>query len=73
MSEFIKVDGHNNLVREVNSNAIINNDKSEFQLYMQRRKSRERQSDELRNDVKEINNLKKDIREIKNLIKQVIK
>tara|TARA_Y100001937_G_scaffold54814_1_gene75527 strand:- start:411 stop:632 length:222 start_codon:yes stop_codon:yes gene_type:complete len=73
MSEFIKVDGHNNLVREVNSNAIINNDKSEFQLYMQRRKSRERQSDELRNAVKEINNLKKDIREIKNLIKQVIK
>ena len=73
MSEFIKVDGHNNLVREVNSNAIINNDKNEFQLYMQRRKSRERQSDELRNAVKEINNLKKDIREIKNLIKQVIK
>ena len=73
MSEFIKVDGHSNLIRDVNSNAIVNTNKSEYQLYMQRVKVREKQSDELRGAVKEINNLKKDIREIKELIKEIVK
>ena len=40
---------------------------------MQRVKVREKQSDELRGAVKEINNLKKDIREIKELIKEIVK
>ena len=73
MSEFIKVEGHTHLIRDVNSNAIVNTSKSEYQLYLQRRKNREKQSDELRSAVKEINNLKKEIREIKNLVKEVIK
>ena len=58
MSEFIKVEGHTHLIRDVNSNAIVNTNKSEYQLYLQRRKNREKQSDELRGAVKEINNLK---------------
>ena len=58
MSEFIKVEGHTHLIRDVNSNAIVNTNKSEYQLYMKRIKVREKQSDKLRNAVKEINNLK---------------
>ena len=73
MSDTIKVEGHTHLIRDVNSNAIINTNKSEYQLYMQRVKVREKQSDELRGAVKEINNLKKDIREIKELIKEIVK
>ena len=73
MSEFIKVEGHTHLVRDVNSNAIINTNTSEYQLYMKRVKVREKQSDQLRGAVKEINNLKKDIREIKELIKEIVK
>ena len=73
MSEFMKVDGHSNLIRDVKSNAIINSNKSDYQLYMQRVKVREKQSDELRGAVKEINNLKNDIREIKELIKEIVK
>ena len=69
----IKVEGHTHLVRDVNSNAIINTNQNEYQLYMQRVKVREKQSDELRGAVKEINNLKKDIREIKELIKEIVK
>ena len=72
MSEFIKVEGHTHLIRDVNSNAIVNTNKSEYQLYLQRRKNREKQSDELRSAVKEINNLKNEIREIKNLIKEIV-
>ena len=73
MSEYMKVEVHTSLIRDVNSKAIINTSKSEYQLYLQRRKSREKQSDELRNAVKEINNLKNEIREIKNLVKEIVK
>ena len=36
---------------------------------MQRAKNREKQGDQIRNAVKEINNLKNELREIKDLIK----
>ena len=73
MSDTLKVEGHTHLVRDLNSNAIINTNQSEYQLYMQRVKVREKQSDQLRGAVKEINNLKKDIREIKELIREIVK
>ena len=73
MSDILKVEGHTHLVRDVNSNAIINTNTNEYQLYMQRVKVREKQADELRDTVKEINNLKSEIREIKNLIKEIVK
>ena len=73
MSEFVKVEGHNNLLRDVNSNAIINNNQSEYQLYMKRIKAREKQGDQLRNACKEINNLKSELREIKQMIKEIVK
>ena len=73
MSDTIKVEGQTHLVRDVNSNAIINTNTNEYQLYMKRVKVREKQADELRDTVKEINNLKSEIREIKNLIKEIVK
>ena len=73
MSDTLKVDGYTHLIRDVNSNAIINTNQTEYQLYMKRIKVREKQSDELRGAVKEINNLKKDIREIKELIREIVK
>ena len=73
MSDTLKVEGHTHLVRDVNSNAIINTNTSEYQLYMKRVKVREKQSDQLRGAVKEINNLKKELREIKELVKKIVK
>ena len=73
MSDTLKVEGQTHLVRDINSNAIINTNKTDYQLYMQRVKVRERQSDKLRGAVKEINNLKKELREIKELVKKIVK
>ena len=64
----LKVEGYTNLVRDIRSSAIVNTDKSEFQLYMQRVKQRESQGDKLRNVCKEINSLKAELKEIKDLI-----
>jgi hypothetical protein len=68
----LKVEGYDNLVRDVKSNGIINISKSEYKMYMARVSAREQQGDEIRNTVKEINNLKAELREIKNLLKEVI-
>ena len=64
----LRVEGHESLVRDTVSNAVINSSTSEYKIYMARYRSREQQSDELRNACKEINNLKAELREIKTLI-----
>ena len=69
----IKVEGHDSLARDVRSNAIVNTSKNDYQIYMNRIRSREQQSDEIRNTIKEINVLKQELFEIKNLLKKVIK
>ena len=69
----IKVEGHSSLVRDIRSNAIVNTNKSEFNIYMNRIKSREQQGDQIRNTIKEINILKQELFEIKELLKEVIK
>jgi len=73
MSRFLKVEGHTSLVRDTDSNAIVNTNVSEYQIYMQRVRARNKQGDEIRSAVKEINNLKSELREIKNLIKELVK
>tara|TARA_B100001769_G_C21823995_1_gene447739 strand:- start:103 stop:345 length:243 start_codon:yes stop_codon:yes gene_type:complete len=70
--ERMKVDGHQNLVRDSRSNAIINTNVTEYQVYMKRVKDREHHGDQIRNAVKEINTLKTELREIKGLLKKVV-
>jgi len=69
---YIKVEGHNNLVRDIRSNAIVNSNKSEFKMYMKRQKERNAEADKMRNVCKEINNLKSELREIKSLLTKVL-
>ena len=64
----LRVEGYGSLVRDTNSNAIVNSSTSEYRIYMAKYRAREQQSDELRNACKEINNLKAELREIKTLI-----
>jgi hypothetical protein len=69
----LKVMGHEDLIRDIKSNAIVNTNKNEYQIYMNRIKSREKQGDQIRNTIKEINILKQELFEIKELLKEVIK
>jgi hypothetical protein len=64
----LKVKGYDDLVRDLENKAIINTNKNEFQAYMNRHKAREKQSDQIRNAIKEINTLKQDILEIKEIL-----
>ena len=67
----LRVEGFSSLVRDTDSNAIVNVNKSEYQLYMSRYNAREKQSDVLRDTVKEINTLKNELFEIKKLLKEI--
>ena len=67
------VQGYTSLVKDTNSKAVINTNKTEYQMYMQKYKAREKQSDELRHTIKEINTLKSELFEIKKMLKEVIK
>ena len=68
----LKVEGHNDLVRDTRSGAIVNNNKSDYQKYMTRLKIRQSQSDEIKDACREINSLKQEMYEIKNLIKELV-
>ena len=69
----VRVEGFANLVRETNSNAIVNVNKSDFELYMARHKERQRGGDKLRGAIKDINILKQELFEIKKMIKEGFK
>ena len=68
----VKVEGYSDLIRDLNSNAIVNTNESEFSAYMKRYKAREKNNDMLRDTVKEINTLKSELFEIKKLLKSLV-
>ena len=68
----LKVEGHADLIRDVETNAIVRTS-NEYSIYMRRTRQREENADRLRGMCSEINNLKKELREIKDLIKKVVK
>ena len=72
MSEYIKVEGYSNLVRDTKSNAIINTDRSAYQMAKKRAADAQRQRDEIRNASREINNIKCEMHEIKSMLKTLL-
>ena len=72
MSEYIKVEGYSNLVRDTKSNAIINTDRTAYQMAKKRAADAQRQRDEIRNASREINNIKCEMHEIKSMLKTLL-
>ena len=64
-NDLIPVEGHNNLFRDRNTGAILNNDKSGYIQYIKLKDQKQREQNE-------IHQLKKDIDEIKSLLKEII-
>ena len=64
----IKVQGHDNLVRDSHSKAILNTDVAGLQRYLAERDIAEKQKREKQELVEKVNNLEKDMSEIKNML-----
>ena len=73
MSDYIKVQGYNGLVRDTRSNAIVNKDKNAYNIAKRRAEEKaQRQRDEIRGATREINNLKCEMHEIKDMLKTLL-
>ena len=73
MTEYVKVDGHENLVRDTSSKAIINTNKNAYEAAKRRAEEAQRQRDVMRETAREINTLKSEMHEIKHLLQELVK
>ena len=72
MENYLKVKSEDSLVRDVDSNAIVNQNKDEFDKFIelsQRKYEEKRKFDNMRSDL---DSLKKDINEIKTLLLNIM-
>jgi methyl-accepting chemotaxis protein len=68
----IQVEGHPDLVRDRHSHAIINRNRSAYDLAKKRAQEAQQSRDEIRTATREINNIKSEMHEIKSLLKQLV-
>ena len=69
MSKYIQVDGKPELVRDINSGAIVNKNRSAYEQAKRRAAEAQKQRDEIRSATREINTLKCEMHEIKDMLK----
>jgi len=65
----MKVEGHSNLIRDDNTNAILNTNSSEYNNYISIRAKRRQGTNRIDNMEDDLKSLKDDINEIKTLLK----
>ena len=68
----IQVEGHPDLVRDRHSHAIINRNRSAYDLAKKRAQEAQQSRDEIRTATREINNIKSEMHEIKSLLQQLV-
>jgi hypothetical protein len=69
----LKVEGHDDLVRDTRSNGIINTNVTDYEKYMARIRARKTQTDQIQDACREINSIKAEMFEIKELLKGMTK
>ena len=72
MSNLIPVEGNSDLVRDPNTDQIINTNKSAYQQYVNRREKRKIEKEKSLNIEEDIANLKSELGEIKSLLKELV-
>jgi tetrahydromethanopterin S-methyltransferase subunit B len=69
---YIKVKGHNHLIRDPETNSIINTNMSEYKEYISRRDSKLKENEKVNNLESDVANMKDDLNEIKNLLRSLL-
>ena len=72
MSNFTRVEGHQDLVRDNKSGAIINRNRSAYEIAKRRAADAQKQRDEIRSATREIITLKCEMHEIKDMLKTLL-
>lgn len=71
--KYAKVEGYDNLLRDCNTNAIINTNKSEYENYIRMKEEKINSNTKIEIIENQLQNLKSDILEIKQILKQLLK
>ena len=72
MENYLKVESEDSLVRDVDSNAIVNQNQTEFDKFLelsQRKYQEKKKFDDMRSDL---DSLKQDMNEIKTLLRNIM-
>ena len=72
MNDFLKVEGHASLVRDTATGAILNNNRTEYEEYLDRKRKAEAREAEISQHTEDINNIKNELSDIKMLLEQLI-
>ena len=72
MMDYLKVEGHSHLLRDKNTNSIINNNMSEYQEYITRKTTKNEENQKMQNLENDFVNMKDDINEIKSLLRELL-
>lgn len=67
----IKVKDQSHLYRDQNSNAIINTDKTQYDLYIKNRERQQNEKSKIEHIENDLNKLKSDINDIKSLLTEI--
>ena len=70
--DYIKVKGHDHLIRDPKTNAIINTNMSEYNEYLSRRDSKLKDNQKVQNLESDVVNMKEDLDEIKFLLRRLV-
>ena len=69
MGEYVKVEGYHDLLKDTETHAVINTNRSAYLMEKRRAQEAQKQRDAIRNATREINNIKCEMHEIKDMLK----
>jgi len=70
--DFYGLEGHKDLARDPQTNAIVNVNNMEYQQYLSRRDVKSEKNQRVQTIEEEVANIKDDINEIKSLLKELL-
>ena len=73
MNNYLKVDSDTSLVRDVRSNAIVNQNQTEFDKFMKLSESKYNEKMEMKKLKDDVKTMKSDLEEIKELLQSIVK
>lgn len=71
-NEYLRVEGHNNLLRDPITNSIINSNMSEYQQYVARKNVKSEENKKIQNLEDDVANIKGDLDEIKSMLRSLV-
>ena len=73
MKRYVKVESQDNLVRDMSSNAIVNNNKSEYENFLRISEQKYKEKKEFEKLKTDVNSMKNDLDEIKSMLKLIVR